>query len=323
MPLLISEQDVRDLLTMPDAIAAVERITLLQSDGQAMIHPRHRLELPDKGFLHYMAGADVTDGIVGMKIYTSVHGALRFLVLLYRSTTGELLALIEGDRLGMMRTGAASGVATRYMAREDAHTAAIIGSGHQARGQLAAIACVRKLELVRVFGRDADRREKFAAEMSALLNIHVEPATSALEAARNADIICTVTTSSKPVLEGSAISAGTHINAVGGNFPQKRELDQTAIDRVNRICVDSLEQAKLESGDLIQGFANNPARWETVHQLADVVAKKIPGRESAGEITLFKSNGIAIWDIAAGTRVYELAVQQKRGRQIPIWESNA
>ncbi len=134
MPLLISEQDVRDLLTMPDAIAAVERITRLQSDGQAMIHPRHRLEFPDKGFLHYMAGADVTDGIVGMKIYTSVHGALRFLVLLYRSTTGELLALIEGERLGMMRTGAASGVATRYMAREDAHSSRI-GSGHQARGQ--------------------------------------------------------------------------------------------------------------------------------------------------------------------------------------------
>ncbi len=110
MPLLISEKDVRDLLTMPDAIAAVERITRLQSDGQAVIQPRQRLELPDKGFLHYMAGADVADGIVGMKVYTSVRGALRFLVTLYRSSTGELLALIEGDHLGMMRTGAASGL---------------------------------------------------------------------------------------------------------------------------------------------------------------------------------------------------------------------
>src|SRR5579862_5364588 len=120
MPLLITEQDVRDLLTMPDTIAAAERITRLQSDGQAVIQPRQRLELPDKGFLHYMAGADVADGIVGMKVYTSVHGALRFLVTLYRSTTGELLAMIEGDQLGMMRTGAASGVATRYMSRKNA-----------------------------------------------------------------------------------------------------------------------------------------------------------------------------------------------------------
>lgn len=321
--LLLTEQDVRDLLTMPDAIAAVERVTRLQGEGQAIILPRQRLELPGKDFLHYMAGADVADGIVGMKVYTSVGGALRFLVSIYRSTTGELLALIEGDQLGMMRTGAASGVATRYMSREDAGTLAVIGTGHQAHGQIEAISCVRKLESIRVFGRDATRREKFAAEMSAKLNLRVEPAGSAAEAARGADIICTVTTSSKPVLEGAAFSAGVHINAVGGNFPQKRELDQSAIDRVNRICVDSLEQAKLESGDLIQGFANNPARWSAVHQLGDVLAKKVPGRETAAEITLFKSNGIAIWDIAAGARVYELALQQNRGRKIPMWESNA
>jgi ornithine cyclodeaminase/alanine dehydrogenase-like protein (mu-crystallin family) len=321
MPLLLTEHDVRDLLTMPDAIAAVERITRLQAEGQAAIQPRTRLELPDKCFLHYMAGADVADGIVGMKIYTSVQGALRFLVLLYRSTTGELLALIEADQLGMMRTGAASGVATKYMARQDAHILGVIGTGHQAHGQLEAMTCVRKLETIRVYGRDAARRKKFAAEMTTRLKIRVEPAASAAKAVRGADIICTVTTSSKPVLEGEALPPGAHINAVGGNFPQKRELDQAAIDRVNRVCVDSLEQAKLESGDLIQGFANNPARWDSVRQLADVVAGKIPGRERPDEITLFKSNGIAIWDIAAGAKVFELAVQQKRGQKIPMWES--
>jgi ornithine cyclodeaminase/alanine dehydrogenase-like protein (mu-crystallin family) len=161
MPLLLTERDVRDLLTMPDSIGAVERIARLQAEGQAVVHPRHRLELPDKGFLRYMAGANVADGIMGMKIYTSVRGALRFLVSLYRCSTGELIALIEADHLGVMRTGAASAVATRYMARHDARSLAVIGTGHQARGQLEAIACVRKLETVRVFGRDADRREKF------------------------------------------------------------------------------------------------------------------------------------------------------------------
>jgi alanine dehydrogenase len=322
MPLLISEQDVRDLLTMPDAMTAVERIAKLQAEGQAIAQPRIRLELPGKGFLHYMAGADVADGLVGMKIYTSVRGALRFLVLLYRSTSGELLAMIEADQLGMMRTGAASGVATKYMARPDATVLASIGAGHQAEGQVEAVACARKLKSVRVFGRDATRRADFARKMSAKLGVAVEPAASSVEAALGADVICTATTSSKPVLEGASIGEGVHINAVGGNFPQKRELDQAAIDRVNRVVADSIQQARMESGDLIQGFAQDPARWESVRQLGDVVGGKFPGRGDAKEITLFKSNGIAIWDIAAASRVYELALKEKRGREISMWEGN-
>lgn len=319
MPLLLSEQDVTDLLTMPDAIAAVERIAKLQAEKQAVAQPRIRLELPDKGFLHYMAGADIADGLVGMKIYTSVRGALRFLVLLYRSASGELLAMIEGDQLGVMRTGAASGVATKYMSRPEASVLASIGTGHQAEGQVEAIASVRKLKLVRLFGRDAARREEFARKMSAKLGIAVEPAESAAEAARDADVICTATTSSRPVLDGASIAAGAHINAVGGNFPSKRELDQAAIDRVNRVVVDSLEQSHIESGDLIQGFASDPSRWNSVHQLSDVVAGKFPGRDDANEITLFKSNGVAIWDVAAAARVYERALQKNRGRKISMW----
>jgi alanine dehydrogenase len=322
MPLLISEQDVKDLLTMPDAIAAVERIAKLQSEGRAIVQPRIRLELPDKGFLHYMAGADVADGLVGMKIYTSVRGALRFLVLLYRSVSGELLAMIEADQLGMMRTGAASGVATKYMSRPDAAVLGVIGTGHQAEGQILAMAAARKLKSVRVYGRNAARREEFAKAMSAQIGVAVEAAASAADAARGADILVTSTTSSKPVLAGEFLAAGAHINAIGGNFPQKRELDQAAIDRVNRVVVDSLEQARIESGDLIQGFAANPARWDSVRQLADVVAGKFPGRGDAKEITLFKSNGIAIWDIAAASRVYELALKNKRGREISMWEGN-
>src|SRR5580658_4169895 len=193
MALLLKEKDVRELLTMSGAIAAVEEVMRRQAAGQAIVQPRHRLELPDKGFLHYMAGADVTAGLVGMKLYTSVHGALRFLVPLYRSATGELIALVEADYLGLRRTGAASGVATRYMAREDAHNLGVIGTGDQAGSQIEAISAVRKLTLVRVFGRDAARRTRFAAEMSARLYIQVEPAASAEEAVRGADIVVTAT----------------------------------------------------------------------------------------------------------------------------------
>ncbi len=321
MALLLSEKDVTDLLTMADAIDAVERVTRRQGEGLAIVQPRHRLQLPDKGFLHYMAGADVEAGLVGMKVYTSVRGALRFLVSVYQSATGELIALVEADQLGVMRTGAASGVATRYMSRQDAKTLGLIGTGHQARGQLAAVAAVRKLERVRVFGRDAARRKTFADEMAKKLNLAIEPVNSAEEAVRGADIVTTATTTSKPVVDGQWLTPGMHINAIGANFPQKRELDDAAIARATRIAVDSLEQSRLESGDLIQAFANNEQRWSRVQELAPIVAGKASGRERAEEITLFKSNGLAIWDIAAAARVVQLALAQGRGQKISMWGS--
>jgi alanine dehydrogenase len=320
MPLLLSENDVRGLLTMRDAIAAVEEVTRRQAAGDAIVHPRHRLELPGKGFLHYMAGADVVGGLVGMKLYTSVRGALRFMVPLYQSATGELLAIIEADYMGLMRTGAASGVATRWMARPDANTLGVIGTGHQAHGQVAAIAEVRKLKSVRVFGRDAQRREQFAAEMSAKLGVQVAAAPSAEEAVRDADIIVTATTSSRAVLDGAWLAPGAHMNAIGANFPQKRELDDAAITKASRIAVDFIEQAKMEAGDLIQGFANDPKRWDSVVELSQIVAGKVPGRESGDEITLFKSSGIAIWDVAVAARVLELAKAKGRGRNVPMWQ---
>ncbi|HXQ96978.1 MAG TPA: ornithine cyclodeaminase family protein [Candidatus Limnocylindrales bacterium] len=320
MTLLLSESDVRELLTMPEAIAAVEEIMRRQAAGQAIVHPRHRLELPDKGFLHYMAGADVSAGLVGMKLYTSVRGALRFLVPLYRSTTGELIALIEADYLGLMRTGAASGVATRYMARTDAQTLGIIGTGHQAAGQVEGVAAVRKLTKVLVYGRDAERRARFAAEMSERIGVSVEPARSSEEAVRGADIVVTATTANRAVVEGAWLAPGTHINAVGANFPQKRELDDAAVARASRIAVDFVAQAKMEAGDLIQAFSGDAARWNSVHELSEIIGNKFPGREGAEEITLFKSSGIAIWDVAVAARVVELAVARGIGKKIPLWE---
>jgi alanine dehydrogenase len=320
MTLLISEKDVRELLTMHDAIAAVEEVMRRQATGQAIVQPRHRLELPDKGFLHYMAGADVTAGIVGMKLYTSVHGALRFLVPLYRSSTGELLALIEAEHLSMIRTGAASGVATRHMSRENSQTLGVIGSGLQARGQVEAIAAVRNLTSVRVFSRNADHRARFANEMEDKLEIPVTPVDSAEAAVHNVDIIVTATTAHKPVVEGAWIAPGTHVNAIGANFPQKRELDDAAIARASRVAVDFIEQAKMEAGDLIQAFAAEPSRWNSVVELSQIIAGKVLGRESETEVTLFKSSGIAIWDVAVAMKVYELAVANGRGTKIPLWE---
>jgi ornithine cyclodeaminase/alanine dehydrogenase len=323
MALLLTEADVKSILTMPLALEAVEASFRRLSDGSALLHSRQRLHLPGKSYVHYMAAADGVSGYEGLKIYTSSREGLRFLVTLFDGESGDLVALLEADYLGQMRTGAASGVATKLMARADARTAGIIGTGLQARTQLEAVGLVRKLEKIRVYGRDAKRREQFAQEMTSRLGIPVTAALSAEEAVRGADILITSTTSTNPVVEGRWLEPGMHINAIGANFPQKRELDTDAVLRCDVIAADSREQSGLEAGDLIQVFGDDAADWGRVQELADIVAGKVPGRSSREQITLFKSNGIAIEDVVVAGRVYELARERGMGRQIPLWQKEA
>jgi alanine dehydrogenase len=319
MTLHINEAEVSELLPMALALEAVEEISRRQAAGQTELHARRRIELPGGGFFHYMAAADFAAGYVATKQYTFAHGRLRFMVSLFEIKTGDMAALIEADFLGRLRTGAASGVATKYLARRDARIAAIIGTGGQARTQLEAVAAVRKLESVRAYGRKPERLEKFCTEMSAKLGIPVLAAATADEAVRGADIVCTATTAGHPVFQGAELSPGAHINAVGANFAHKRELDDAAIARVNRFVVDSVEQSGQEAGDLIVPFGRDEARWAQVVELHEVVAGKARGRTSDSEITLFKSNGIALWDLAVALRVYTLAREQGKGRELPLW----
>jgi alanine dehydrogenase len=320
MTLLLTEADVRSLLTMPIALEVVEESLRRQGKGELILHPRRRIKLPDNALLNYMAAADPVQAYIGMKLYTVVRGVARFVVPLFRSTTGEMAALIEADALGQLRTGAASGVATKYLANANARTACIIGTGYQARTQLEAVAAVRRLERVRAFGRDPERRAKFCREMSERIGAIVEAASSGEEAVKDADIIITATPATKIVLEGAWLAPGMHINAMGANWPQKRELDAAAVGRADKIAVDSIEQSKMEAGDLIQAFGEDQTRWSTVQELSYIVAGKAPGRTNADQITLFKSNGIATWDLAAAARVYEMAVARGMGQPIPIWQ---
>ena len=241
-------------------------------------------------------------------------------VPLFDSESGDLLAMIEANYLGQVRTGAASGVATRLMARPDAKSVGIIGTGLQAHTQLQAIALVRKIERIRAFGRNEERRTNFAREISERLKIPVEAVNSAEAAVRDADIVVTSTNSTKPVVEGRWLSPGTHINAIGANFPQKRELDSDAVARTAIIAVDSREQSKLEAGDLIQAFAGDEQKWSQVGELSEIASGRTPGRTSSNEITLFKSNGIAIEDIVTAGRIYEIAREKKRGIKLPFWK---
>jgi alanine dehydrogenase len=322
MTLHINEAEVRQLLTMPMAMDAVEEISRKQAAGRVILHPRRRFELPaGGGFFHYMAAMDTEAGFIAMKQYTYVKGVLRFLVPLYEISTGALLALIEAEFLGQQRTGAASGVATKYLARKNAHIVAILGTGGQARTQLEAVALARKLDTVRVYGRDPERRANFCKEMSQRLGIPVHPSASAAEAVRSADIVNTATTSAKPVLDGHDIAEDAHINAIGANHAHKRELDDTTISRADVIFVDSIEQSKQEAGDLIIPFQQQPQKWESVHELDQLIAGKVPGRASDKQITLFKSNGIASWDLAVAEKVYALARQKNLGRELPFFSS--
>jgi ornithine cyclodeaminase/alanine dehydrogenase-like protein (mu-crystallin family) len=319
MTLHITESEVRQVLTMPLAIDAVEEVSRKEAAGEVVVHARRRFELPSGGFFHYMAAADFAAGFIAMKQYTYVRGKMRFLVPLYEIASGDLAAMIEADYMGQLRTGGASGVATKFLAPRGASVVAIIGTGGQARTQLEAIAAVRKLKSARVYGRNAERRKQFAESMSQKLAIPVEPANSSAEVTRGAQIICTATTASQPVLTAADIPSGAHINAIGANHAHKRELDGPAVAAANLIVVDSIEQSRQEAGDLILAFQNDESRWNKVKILSDVVAGKTPGRATDSEITLFKSNGIASWDLAVAMRVFAEAKEKGLGSQLPFW----
>lgn len=312
MALLIQENDVQELLPMERALELVEASFVAQARGEGINRPRQRIFLPGAS-LHYMAAALVDEKLMGMKIYTVAPDGLRFVVLLFDAASGQLLAFLEADHLGRIRTGAASGVATKYLARADASRVGLIGTGRQARTQLEAVAKVRQLTAAKVFGRDENRRRDFCREMSERLALPVEPVPSAEAAARFGDIVVTATTSSQPVVRGEWLRPGTHVNAIGANMARRREVDDLTLQRASLIVVDSIQQARDESGDLIQGFTNLGRDWTGVVELHEIVAGTKPARKNPHEITLFKSNGIALWDVAVAGHVYRQAVALGKG----------
>jgi ornithine cyclodeaminase/alanine dehydrogenase-like protein (mu-crystallin family) len=303
--LFLTEPEVRELLPMDKAIELMEGLFHRLAAGESLNQPRRRLILPSGSVLHYMAGAD--GPYFGTKIYSShpKHGA-HFVFLLYRSADATPLAVIEANYLGQIRTGAASGYATRLLAREDAATLGVIGSGFQAQTQIAAMRAVRPIRQVKVWSRSEEKRRNFARECDAIA------VQSAEEAVRGADIVVTATNSREPVLDDAWIRPGTHVNAMGSNQAQRRELPAELILRADLIAVDSLEQARMESGDLL--LALEPDRWgRNIVELKDVTS-----RPSAKGVTIFKSNGIAAEDVASAGYVYEKALAEGRGKQTDV-----
>jgi len=303
----ITEQQVSESVSMPQAMDLVERNLLRLATGRAVNHPRRRVAMESRTLLHYMAAGDNESGLVGIKVYASnpAVGAPNFVVLLFDSNTAELLASIDANILGQIRTGAASGVATLRLAREDASRLALFGSGFQAETQLEAVACARKLSSVRVFSRKPERRERFASKMGDKLGLAVEAVQSPEVAMEGADIVTTVTSSRHPVFSGDLLQPGTHINAAGSNHIKRRELDTLTVSKAGLVAVDSLEQAHMEAGDLTQAADEGQFDWDSACELHSILAGQSAGRSSKDQITLFESQGLALEDIALAEYLYE------------------
>ena len=314
MTLFLTEREVEGLLDMRSALAAVEEILRQHAEGRATNRARRRVALPGSGLNVMFAGAPEIEAL-GLKAYTVARTGARFYTMLFDPETGELLSMMQSDKLGQVRTGAASGIATKHLAREDASSLGIYGAGWQAEAQLEAIAAVKKLDRVIVHSRTEESRKAFAKKMSERVGLEVET-THAPEEPAAQDIVVTVTSSKEPVLRGEWLKPGAHVNAAGSNFLFKTEIDRDVVKRSSLVTIDSREELSLEAGNLLQGIETGTVLPEAIRELGQIVAGQIKGRQNPEDITLFASQGLALEDLAAARLVYDRALEQGVGREI-------
>ncbi len=318
MALFIDERCIRSLLTMDDALSAVEEVFREQGRGAVVNVPRVRAPLKG-GTLRITAGVLSYRGLYGVKVSsTAVFGRnAGRMFCLYREETGELCAIVQVFAMGALRTGAASGVATKFMANEDAKVLGVLGSGRQAKTQVEAVSRVRRLEEVKVYSPTPANRARFCADITAQLGIRATPVDSCEAAVRGSHVVVSATPSEEPVVRGEWLEPGAHINAIGANYEHRRELDTAAVKAAAFIAADDPEQARYEATDLVEPVKEGALTWDRVHPLADVVSGSRKPRSSARDITLFKSLGVAIEDVALAARAYEKALAQGAGMVLP------
>jgi ornithine cyclodeaminase len=316
MALYLKEEEVGSLLDMQMVLEAVEQVLAAQGRGETIDFPRQRVRLP-KTITHLLQGGVPAVNFSGFKVYTSSGGHNRFWVHLFDATNGDPVAVIEADRLGMMRTGATGGVAARWLSRPDSRVAGIFGAGWQAQGQILALCAVRPIGRFKVFARNQERLRSFCEQMSSETGREVVPASSAEETVRDSDVVVTITTSPKPLFDAEWLSPGTHINAAGSNSLARQELSEATVTRADVICVDSREVALREAGDLLPALEKGrtqPGRWV---ELGELVCGVRPGRTADQQITLFESQGMAILDIAVAAGVVARALERGVGTALP------
>jgi ornithine cyclodeaminase/alanine dehydrogenase-like protein (mu-crystallin family) len=309
VPLYLTEAEIQELLTPDDALDAVEASFRNVAEGAVDLAPRRRLRLDD-GRLADMAASDLALGYAGAKVYSGFADGAAFAVLLFDAAKPELVAVIEADNLGRLRTGAASGVAAKYLAREGASSLGVIGCGHQAETQVACVrAAVPGIERVVAYCRSERSLLAFCERVGA------KPGESHRDPAEQ-DVVVTITTSRDPVLRGEWLEAGALVCACGANVLGKRELDNVVLQRAAFVCCDSKEQAAVESSDIVEPIEVGTLDWLEVHELHEVVGGELEGRASADDIVVFKSNGLAAWDVAIAAKAVERARERGVGTEL-------
>ncbi len=318
MPVLyLTESDVHGLLDVRLAIETVEEAFRQLADRKAMNVPRVRAK--GSGIvLHTMSAAADYLNLVGWKCYATTRSGAQFHLGLYDSQTGTLIALVEADRLGQLRTAAVTAVAVEWMADVAASEMGLFGTGKQARTQLEAVAVTRPIKQVFVYSRDEARRRAFAAEMSGQLGIEVVPVDRPQDAAEDLPIVVTATTSATPLFDGNRLAEGTMVAAVGSNWLTKAEIDAHVIRRADNIVCDSVAACRNEAGDFVDALQKGVFDWSRAVELADVVTGAAVGRSTRDSVTLFKSVGLAIEDVALGGKLLDLARARGIGRLLPI-----
>jgi len=324
--LVVRQEEVPALLPMEACVGALEEALCALAGGAAVQPLRRAMRIPDgTGLLGLMPGYLGPAGVVGLKAITVVPGnhgteldAHQGAVLVFEAGRGRLVGIVDATALTAIRTAAASAVATRALAREDAGELAILGSGVQAASHLEAIRLVRPVHRVRVWSRTPERARAFADRESARWGLPVEAAGSAREAVRGADVVCTTTSATDPVLEGAWLAPGAHVNAVGACVPTAREIDTETVVR-SRLYVDTREGALHEAGDVVIPIAEGAIdEAHVVAEIGEVLTGDAPGRTSDDEITLFESLGIGIYDLAAADRVLRTARARDAGTEIDL-----
>jgi len=321
--LLLSRSDVQKALSMEDAIELVERGFVEFGEGGVDMPQRPVISVPEhEGFAGFMPALVREMGALAIKTVTAFKGnpkkglpTILGTVTLLDAETGIPLSIMDAGYLTAVRTGAASGVATKYLAKEDAGVAAIFGAGVQGATQLEAICTVRNITEVRVFDTDRQAAEKFARELAGRGPIpdKVEVVGSPQEALSGADVVATATTSPSPIFDGDDLNPGVHINGVGSHTPGARELDTRTVVRSKIVC-DSVDACLVEAGDLLIPIKEGVLKESDIHGgLADVISGRVPGRENAEEITLYKSVGLAFQDAVTALRTYEKAKSEGLG----------
>ena len=313
----LNENDVKQLLTMPMAVTLVEEALKARAAGRATDIPRVRARAP-QGTLHVLQAVSQDLNRIGFKAYYSASTGTRFHVHLYDLAKGPHLAMVEANHLGIVRTGAASAVATRYLAREDASVVAMIGAGRQAIGQLEAVCEVRKIREVRVWSRKRETSKKFIDALAAKLEVDMRAFDDGAEAVRGAHIVNVITKASEPVLRGEWLEPGQHVNAAGSNSLIRREIDLKAVERCDYITVDSRGTARNECGDLLPAVEKGLVDWETLTEIGDVIIGRAPRRTSADQITLYESHGMGIQDLYVANRLVELSRERGVGADLPV-----